>query len=86
MWNTFATVSRNLRAETIKHYEESIKILCHYIPVETNMSDISITTVSNLVMTLREKNYINDVALFTYVRDLKTLLRAFYEKRIYSNL
>lgn len=28
--------SRNLRAGTIKHYEESIKILCHYIPAETN--------------------------------------------------
>ncbi len=50
------------------------------------MSDISITTVSNLVMTLSEKNYINDLALFTYVRDLKTLMGAFYEKRIYSNL
>lgn len=69
--------SRNLRQGTIKHYKDTMNNLYRFIPPDTLISNMDKSTVDNLVITLRENSNINDMTLYTYTRDLKTLMYYF---------
>ena len=72
--------ARNLREGTIKHYVDSIKQIKKYIDEDTSLTDITKTTIDSYVVALRENPLINDQSLYTYARDLKTLVYFFMRK------
>ena len=69
--------ARNLRDGTIKHYRDSMKQMFKYIDKDMLINDMGIELVEEFVISLRENPEINDVSLYTYSRDLKTLMYFF---------
>ena len=74
--------ARNLRQGTIKHYKEAMSQLFKYIDENMLIKDMDKSTMDSLIITLRNNENINDVSLYTYARDLKTLMY-FFMKREY---
>ncbi|MDR1772472.1 MAG: tyrosine-type recombinase/integrase [Hungatella sp.] len=74
--------SRNLRLGTIRHYQDSMNQLCKYIDEDMLIKDMDKSTMDSLILTLRKRKDINDISLYTYARDLKTLMY-FFMKREY---
>ena len=74
--------SRNLRAGTITHYQQSIKQIYKHIPPDTLISSFSSTVMPQFLIELRDNPKLNEVSMGTYARDLKTLMR-FFMKRHY---
>lgn len=74
--------ARNLRQGTVKHYKEAMIQLYKYIDKDMLIEDMNKSTMDSLVITLRNRNDINDISLYTYARDLKTLMY-FFMKREY---
>lgn len=74
--------ARNLRQGTIKHYKEAMSQLFKYIDENKLIEDMDKSTMDSLIITLRNNENINDVSLYTYARDLKTLMY-FFMKREY---
>lgn len=74
--------SRNLRAGTITHYQQSIKQIYKHIPPDTLISSFSSTVMPQFLIELRDNPNLNEVSMGTYARDLKTLMR-FFMKRHY---
>lgn len=74
--------ARNLRQGTIKHYKEAMSQIFKYVDADMLIEDMDQSTMESLVITLRNKENINDVSLYTYARDLKTLMY-FFMKREY---
>ena len=72
--------ARNLRDGTIKHYVDTIKQISKYVGEDTLITDITKVTIDTFVMELRENPVINDQSLYTYARDLKTLVYFFMRK------
>jgi len=72
--------ARNLRQGTIKHYTDTMKQIKKYIGEDTLVKDITKETINDFVMELRDNPVINDQSLFTYARDLKTLMYFFMRK------
>ena len=73
--------ARNLRAGTIKHYNDSIKQIFKYIDPDMPIGEMDKNTVSNFIVELRDNEAISsDVSLYTYSRDLKTLMYFFMEQ------
>lgn len=72
--------ARNLRQGTIRHYNDSIKQIWKYIPEDTEIKDITQETFDGFKRALRANEAINDMSLYTYSRDLKTLLRFFMKQ------
>lgn len=68
---------RNLRDGTLKHWKEAISNLQKYIPSETEISNMDINTYNNFIAILRSRKNISDMTLYTYSRDLKTLMYFF---------
>lgn len=72
--------ARNLRDGTIKHYVDTMNQLYKYIDKEMLVEDITQKTFDEFVIALRENKNINDMSLYTYSRDLKTLLYFFMKQ------
>lgn len=69
--------ARNLRNGTIKHYIDTIGQLYKYIDKDMPIEDISQKTFDSFIMELRKNKNLNDMSLYTYSRDLKTLFYFF---------
>ncbi len=69
--------ARNLRDGTIKHYKDSMKQMFKYLDADMYIKDMSKETVQEFIIALRDNSNMNDVSLYTYVRDLKTLMYFF---------
>lgn len=69
--------ARNLREGTIKHYRESIKTLSKFIGGDTLIQTMDKLSFDNFVIECKKKSNIKDTTLYTYTRDLKTLMYYF---------
>lgn len=69
--------ARNLREATIKHYKESFISIKKFIPEDTLIKNFNKNTVPDFIINCRENLQINDITLYTYARDLKTLMYFF---------
>lgn len=72
--------ARNLREGTIRHYTDSIKQIVKYIGADTPIKDIDKTIIDKFIISMRENPMLNDVSLYTYARDFKTLMYFFMKK------
>ena len=70
---------RNLRAGTIRHWTDSFTNMCHYISPDTLISDFDEDTMPEFILAHRDKE-LSDMALYTYCRDLRTLLYFFMKQ------
>ena len=69
--------ARNLRDGTLKHYRDSSRQIMKYVDGDMLIKDMSHKTVDQFVKEMRENPEINDMSLYTYSRDLKTLMYFF---------
>lgn len=69
--------SRNLRDGTINHYEQSYRQIVKYFDEYTLLSDIDKNVFENFIIKSRKNNNINSQTLYTYSRDLKTIINFF---------
>ncbi len=72
--------ARNLRQGTMKHYRDSIKQLYRYIPPDTAISEIDEDTWDSFRIAMRGRGDLNDMSMFTYGRDMKTILHFFMKQ------
>ena len=72
--------ARNLRDGTIKHYTDSAKQIMKYIGDDILIKDIDKNVIDNFIIQMRENPLLNDVSLYTYSRDFKTLMYFFMKK------
>ena len=72
--------ARNLRNGTLRHYTDSSKQIMKYIGEDTLIKDITKETIENFIVELRENPLLNDMSLYTYARDFKTLMYFFMRK------
>ena len=73
-------LARNLREGTIKHYKDSLRQIYKIIAPETPIEEIDEDTWDYYKISLREKAVLNDTSIYTYGRDLKTILRFFMKE------
>ena len=73
-------LTRNLRDGTIKHYKDTIVQLTKYVDPDMLIMDMDNTTFNEVVVQLRANKDINDMSLYSYLRDLKTLMYFFMRK------
>lgn len=69
--------SRNLREGTIKHYIESYKQITRYFDEGIFLSDINKKTFENFLIKMQDNKEIASQTLYTYSRDLKTIINFF---------
>lgn len=69
--------ARNLREGTLIHYKDSYKMLMRFIDEETIVKDITHATVDNFVKNYKNNSNANSQTIYTYTRDLKTILYFF---------
>lgn len=69
--------ARNLRPATIIHYEEGYKAITKFIKEDTQIQDITHTTIDCFVRYCKDRQTINSQTLYTYVRNFKTILYYF---------
>lgn len=72
--------ARNLRDGTLRHYTDSSKQIMKYIGADTRVADIDKETIEDFIIQLRENPLLNDMSLYTYARDFKTLMYFFMKK------
>jgi integrase/recombinase XerD len=72
--------ARNLRSGTIKHYKDSVRQIYKVVPPTTPINEIDEDTWDMYKVTLRQKAVLNDMSIYTYGRDFKTILRFFMRK------
>lgn len=72
--------ARNLRDGTIKHYVDSTKQIKKYIGEDILIKDIDKDVIDDFIIQLRENPLLNDMSLYTYARDFKTLVYFFMRK------
>ena len=72
--------ARNLRPGTLKHYRDSVRQIYKVVPAETIISSIDEDTWDTYKITLRQKAVLNDMSIYTYGRDFKTILRYFMKQ------
>lgn len=68
---------RGLRNTTIRHYEQSYKQIIKYLNKDILLSDINSSTFSNFIINMRSNNALNSQTIYSYCRDLKTILNFF---------
>ena len=69
--------ARNLREGTIKHYKESINSISRFIDPNTPIQSFNQQTIDQFIIDIKKQLNIKDTTLYTYARDLKTLMRFF---------
>lgn len=72
--------SRNLRDGTLRHYRDSTRQIMKYIGGDTLIKEIDKEVIKNFIIQLRDNPELNDVSLYTYARDFKTLMYFFMDK------
>lgn len=72
--------ARNLRGGTLRHYTDSAKQIMKYIGEDTLIKDIDKDVIDDFIIQLRENPALNDMSLYTYARDFKTLMYFFMRK------
>ena len=72
--------ARNLRDGTLKHYMDTMKQIKKYIGADTLIKDIDEQSVNEFFVDLRDNPVLNDQSIYTYSRDLKTLMYFFMKK------
>ena len=72
--------ARNLRNGTLRHYSDSTKQILKYIGENTLIQDIDQNMIDDFIVQLRENSALNDMSLYTYTRDFKTLMYFFMRK------
>lgn len=70
---------RNLRPDSIKHYEEVIKSIRKHIPDETLISTINKETVDKFILDVQATG-VSENTVYCYTRDLRTILNYFMSK------
>lgn len=69
--------SRNLREGTIKHYLESYRQIVKYFDEDILLSDIGKKVFEEFIIKVSKNNDMNSQTLYTYSRDLKTIINFF---------
>lgn len=69
--------ARNLREGTLKHYRESIHSINRFISPDTPINTFDKDTVGNFVIKCKDSLDVSDTTIYTYARDLKTLMYFF---------
>lgn len=70
--------ARNLREGTLKHYRECFKTLYKYIDPQIPINSMDKSTLDNFVIEFKSRSKdVKDITLYTYSRDLKTLMYYF---------
>ena len=72
--------ARNLRDGTLRHYTDSAKQIMKYIGEDTLISSIDRAAVDGFIVQLRDNPMLNDMSLYTYARDFKTLMYFFMRR------
>lgn len=75
---------RNLREGTINHYEQGYKSITRYFDKNIPIEDINKATVDDFIIKCKDNSAIGEQSLYTYLRDLKAILR-FYMRNGYLN-
>ena len=68
---------RNLREDTIKHYEGTMRSIYKFIEPKTLIKDINEGTVDSFTLYLQNELEVKDVTINTYLRGLRTVLYYF---------
>ncbi|ELC8424648.1 tyrosine-type recombinase/integrase [Clostridium perfringens] len=68
---------RNLRENTLRHYRESYKSITRILDENMPIADMNKNTVGEFIVECKENYDIGDQTLYTYARDLKTLMYFF---------
>lgn len=76
--------ARNLRDGTIKHYNEVYKQIIKYFNEDILLADISQKAFDEFILAIKDKTDINSQTLYTYSRDLKTIIN-FFIKQEYTD-
>jgi integrase/recombinase XerD len=77
--------ARNLRDATINHYKEAYKSITRFIDKDTLINTINQNTVDDFVISIKDNLNVASQTLFTYVRDLKTILYFFMKMEYMDN-
>lgn len=72
--------ARNLRKDTVRHYKDSSKQIMKYIGEDTLIKDIDKEVIDDFIIQMQENPMLNDMSLYTYARDFKTLMYFFMRK------
>lgn len=78
-------IARNLRNGTIKHYKESINSIYRFISPTTPIEELNKTTMDNFIINMKNSLHVKDTTLYTYARDLKTIMRYFMKQNYISH-
>ncbi|MFR1377670.1 MAG: tyrosine-type recombinase/integrase [Clostridium neonatale] len=68
---------RNLREDTIKHYEGTMRSIYKFIEPKTIIKDINESTVDSFILYCQNELEVKDVTINTYLRGLRTVLYYF---------
>lgn len=77
--------ARNLRNGTIKHYNESINSIYRFISPSTPLVELNSSTMNDFILNIKNNLDIKDTTLYTYARDLKTIMRYFMKQEYIPN-
>lgn len=69
--------ARNLREGTLKHYDSSYKTIIKIIDENKIINTFNLKTFEDFIITYKKTFEVNDVTIYTYARDLKTLMYFF---------
>lgn len=73
----FNCKARGLREGTLRHYEQSYLQLIKYLDEDIDIADIDKSTFDSFIVNVRKNKEISSQILFTYARDLKTVINFF---------
>lgn len=73
-------ISRNLRDDTIRHYKQSYKQIIKYLDEDITIDNINKKTFENFIINAKKNNNMGSQTLYTYCRDLKTIINFFIEQ------
>lgn len=68
---------KNLRANTIKCYEDRMKTIYKFIDYKTPIRDINKNMIDNFVIRCKEELKVKDITINSYLRSLRTILYYF---------
>ena len=72
--------ARNLREGTIKHYRDAFKQIFKYLDKDILIEDMTKEVFADFMLALRENKAVNEMSIYTYSRDLKTVMYFFMEQ------
>ncbi|SFU34825.1 integrase/recombinase XerD [Clostridium sp. DSM 8431] len=82
----FNCKARGLREGTIRHYEQSYIQLIKYIDENMEIADIDKNVFDSFIVKVGENKDISSQTLFTYARDLKTIINFFIRQEYCRSL